>query len=154
MPRLRLPELPASDRGTLPPELHWDAPPLTVAALLSRREFLRAAVVLLAALALPFTRVERAVAKARGRPFTKSQRKTLEALVDRIIPPDSGGPGAKDLGAVRYIETLLTALDGKKARLFAGGPFSGRNPFPDNENGTASRKRPKDAFKHFIQPTR
>jgi hypothetical protein len=154
MARLRLPTLPRARSGSLPPELHWDAPPLTVATLLSRREFLRAAAVLLAALAFPLTRAERAVAKARGRFFTKSERATLEALVDRIIPPDSAGPGGKDLGAARYIETLLTALDGKKARLFAGGPFSGRNPYPDNKNGTASKKRPRDSFKHFIAPTR
>jgi hypothetical protein len=153
--RLRLPKLPRSPKAALPPELRWDAPQATVAVMLGRREFLRALVALLAVLAAPITRVERAVAKARGGFFTKPERATLEALVDRIVPPDDGGPGGKAIGAARYIETLLTALDKKKkTRLFAGGPFSGRNPFPDASTGTPSRKRPKNAFKKFIPPTR
>jgi gluconate 2-dehydrogenase subunit 3-like protein len=152
--RFRLPTPPRPAHGALPPELHWDAPPATVALLLSRREFLRAAAVVLAALAVPLVRIERAAAKARGRFFTKRERATLEALVDRIIPPEPGVPGAKELGAARYVENLLTALDGKKARLFAGGPFSNRNPFPDAAHGTPSRKRSRNDFKHFVQPTR
>ena len=55
----------------------------------------------------------------------------------------------------RYVEQLLTALDKKKKpKLFAGGPFSGRNPFPDPKTGTASKKRPRNDFKRFIPPTR
>jgi hypothetical protein len=155
MARLRLPKIPRTPDATLPAELRWDAPPATVALLLGRREFLKALVALLALFAAPVARVERAAAKARGGFFTKSERTTLEALVDRILPPDDGTPGGKELGAVRYVETLLTALDKKrKTRLFAGGPFSGRNPFPDPRTGLPSRKRPKNAFKKFIPPTR
>ncbi len=125
-----------------------------MALLLSRRQFLRAVAVLLAVLSLPLVRVQRAAARAKGRFFTKPERATLEALCDRIIPPDAGGPGAKGMGAAQYVENLLTALDGKKARLYAGGPFSGRNPLPDNKRGVVSKRRPKDAFKKFIPPTR
>jgi hypothetical protein len=49
---------------------------------------------------------------------------------------------------------MLTALDGGMPRIFAGGPFSGRAPLPDNRNGTPSRRRPRNAFKHFIPLTR
>jgi hypothetical protein len=155
MTRLRLPKLPPSPQAMLPAELRWDAPQSTVAVMLGRREFLKALTALLALFATPAVRVERAVAKARGGFFTKPERTTLEALVDRIIPPDDGSPGGKELGAARYVETLLTALDKKKkTRLFAGGPFSGRNPFPDSRTGTPSRKRPKNTFKKFISPTR
>jgi len=59
---------------------------------------------------------------------------TLEALVDRTIPSD---PGAKALGAARYIERLLTAFEHPVSRIFAGGPFSGRAPFPDERTGRA-----------------
>jgi hypothetical protein len=125
-----------------------------VAVLLGRREFLKAAALVLGVLVLPFGRAERAIAKARGGYFTTTERTTLGALVDRIIPPDDA-PGATDLGVVRYIERLLTALDQKKkTRLFAGGPFSGRNPFPDPKTGTPSRRRPRNAFETFIRPTR
>jgi hypothetical protein len=154
MIRLRLPKLTRVPDATLPPELHFDAPPATVAFLLGRREFLKVLGVVLAALAAPAIRVERAVAKARGGFFTKPERTTLEALVDRIIPPDDGMPGGKALGAAKYIEQLLTALDKKKTRLFAGGPFSGRNPYPDPKTGTPGKKRPKNSFKKFIAPTR
>ncbi|MGH7893305.1 MAG: gluconate 2-dehydrogenase subunit 3 family protein, partial [Candidatus Binatia bacterium] len=154
MSRVRIPTLPRAPRATLPPELRWDTPAATVAMLLSRREFLRALGVLLAALSVPVLRVERAAARVRGRFFTKPERATLEALCDRIIPPEPGVPGARDLGAATYIEGFLTALDGKKTRLFAGGPFSGRNPFPDDETGTPSRRRPRNGFKKFIRPTR
>jgi hypothetical protein len=122
--------------------------------LLGRREFLRALGIVLAALSMPLVRAERAVARARGGFFTKQERATLEALVDRIIPPDDGTPGGKALGAARYVEQLLTALDKKKTRLYAGGPFSGRNPYPDPKTGAPSRRRPRNSFKRFIPPTR
>jgi hypothetical protein len=154
MIRLRLPRLsPRPSDHALPPELRWDAAPASAAMLLGRREFLKALGVVLAALALPIVRAERAIARARGGFFTKTERATLEALVDRIIPPDAG-PGAEALGAAHYIEELLTALDRKRTRLFAGGPFSGRTPFPDSRTGVPSRKRPPNRFKKFIPPTR
>lgn len=155
MARLRLPRMPRAPRATLPAELRWDAPAATVAVMLGRREFLKALGVLLAALGAPLLRVEQSVAKAKGGFFTKTERATLEALVDRILPPDDGAPGGKALGVARYVETLLTALDKKKKpRLYAGGPFSGRNPFPDPRTGTPSRRRPKNDFKKFVPPTR
>jgi hypothetical protein len=144
-------KLPAPER----PE-RWSELPSTVrrvSVLMNRREFLKALAVVSAALAMPLTRATRAWAGARGRPFTRHDRATLSAYVDRIIPPD-GDPGAKALGVPRYIERLLTAFDKKVPRLFAGGPFSNRNPLPDNDTGTPSRHKPKNDFKHFIRPTR
>ena len=55
MIRLRLPAAPSAiSSHRLPPELRWDAARGTVTLLLSRRQFLRASAVLLAASALPF----------------------------------------------------------------------------------------------------
>ena len=156
MPRLRFPprEPRQPDSSVLPPELRWDAPQESVALLLSRRQFLRAAAVVLGLLALPYSRAERAWARARGRFFTRSERATLEALCDRIIPPDDT-PGAATLGAPRYIEIMLSAFDGGGTpRIYAGGPFSGRNPYPDNKNGTPSKRRPRNSFKKFVELTR
>src|SRR6185503_8104773 len=107
------------------------------------------------ALAAPALRIERAVAKARGGFFTAPERATLEALADRILPPDDGTPGGKAFGVASFVETLLTGLDKKKkTRLFAGGPFSGRNPYPNPKTGTPSKRRPKNSFKKFMPPTR
>ena len=66
MSRLRLPRLPRTERAPLPPELRWDGPAASVTFHLGRRDFLKALGVLLAALAAPALRVERALAKTRG----------------------------------------------------------------------------------------
>src|SRR5262245_48002357 len=153
MPKLKLPRIALDARPELPPELRWDAAPASAVLLLGRREFLKALVVVLAALAAPGTGARRAYARARGRFFTREERATLEALCDRIIPPDQD-PGAKELAAPAYIEGLLTAFTGGMPRIFAGGPFSGRNPFPDFRTGTPSRRRPPNSFRHFIPLTR
>jgi hypothetical protein len=151
MPKLKLPH--PRPVVEAPPELRWDAPRLSATVLLSRRQFLKAGAVLLAAASLPVTRVERAWAIARGRFFTRQERATLNALCDRILPHD-GDPGALALDAPRYIERLLTAFDHPVPRIVAGGPFSNRNPFPDNSDGTPSRKRPRNSFKQFVPLTR
>lgn len=58
--------------------------------------------------------------------FTPSQLAMLEDLANVVIPPDDQPGGAK-LGAVAYIEGLLQAFYGVgAARIYAGGPFSGR----------------------------
>ena len=118
------------------------------AAWLNRRSFLKALGLLTAAVAWPSAcrpRVPRAALTSNASFFTDAERTTLEALVDRIIPPDAD-PGAKALGAAAYVEQLLTAFDNDPPFLFAGGPFSNRNPFPDNTTGTPGSVFPPDAF--------
>jgi len=58
---------------------------------------------------------------------------TLEAFVDRLIPPDtnpdgSPSPGARIAGVADYIDFLLGAFATESSFIFAGGPFSDRNP--------------------------
>jgi hypothetical protein len=78
---------------------------------------------------------------------------TLGALCDRILPPDHD-PGAKQLGAARYVERLLTVFDsGETPFLYTGGPASGRNPYPDPTTGTASDAFPPNAFATPIEPS-
>jgi hypothetical protein len=125
--------------------------PVRAAALfrLSRRDFLRAASIGAAACAWPTACIPSP--KPRGAPysprfFTDAQFATLEALCDRIIPPDSD-PGAKQLGAARYIEQLLSAFDGSEVPfVYAGGPTSDRNPYPDPLTGTPSANFPPNSF--------
>lgn len=147
--KLKLPRPPVDEAGQLP------LAPASFTLLLGRREFLKALAVLVAALGAPATAFRRAWAAARGRFFTRHELVTLEALCDRVIPPDAD-PGAAALQAPHYIERLLTAFDHRVPRIFAGGPFSGRNPFPDNRLGEPSHRRPPYAFRHFIPltPTR
>src|SRR5215813_7741973 len=98
MLKLRFPRVYEAGEG-------WSPAPASapVTILLGRREFLKALGVVVAALATPFTTIERSWAAARGRFFTGHERATLGALCDRILPPDAD-PGAAALGAARYIE--------------------------------------------------
>lgn len=84
--------------------------------------------------------------------FTDDERTALGVLADAILPPDSA-PGGKDLGAVQYIERLLTALDGIEPggapTLFAGGPYSGRTPFGDGA-GDPSKNYPSNEFATWL----
>ncbi|HVY46402.1 MAG TPA: gluconate 2-dehydrogenase subunit 3 family protein, partial [Minicystis sp.] len=83
--------------------------------------------------------------------FTDEERAVLAALADVVIPPDDT-PGGADLGAVTYIEKLLTAFDapaGTTPPVFAGGPFSGRQPYGDGEGGASTSFPPND-FATFL----
>jgi len=144
MLKLRLPRI-AEPPSASPPVILERSPIL----LLRRREFLKGLAAVLVALSMPVTTFQRAVAAARGRFLTKKELDTLAAVCDRIIPPDAD-PGAKALGAATYIARMLTAFDTRVPTIFAGGPFSNRNPFPNNADGTPGRKRPKNAFKRFL----
>lgn len=124
-----------------------------VGLLLSRRQFLKAASAAAVVAGLPWQRVERAWAARRGRFFTRTERRTLDALVDSILPPDAD-PGASALGVVRYVERWLTAFDFRVPLVYAGGPYSGRRPFIDYADGTPAKKRPRNAFKKFVRPNR
>jgi hypothetical protein len=128
--------------------------------LLNRRGFLRGLGWLLAGLAAPARALARGLAAGtRGGSapaacfFSEHERATLEALCDRILPPDAD-PGAGSLGAASYIETLLTAFEAPRPRLFARGPFSGRNPFPNLFRGIPSLRRPANSFRRSVAPSR
>jgi len=121
---------------------------------LNRRRLLQAGGALAAVAALPLTRARQALATARGRFLTGPELATLEALCDAILPPDHD-PGAAALGAARYVDALLSAFDRVRVPfLFAGGPFSGRNPYPDTRAGVPSRRRPRNDFATPVPPSR
>jgi hypothetical protein len=66
--------------------------------------------------------------------FTSDELNMLRGFADAIIPPDDKAGGV-ELGAVEYIEGLLTAFDQLRPAIFAGGPFSDRNRLPDGTGG-------------------
>jgi hypothetical protein len=76
--------------------------------------------------------------------FSAGERRTLGALANAILPPDDTAGGAA-LGAVEYIETLLTAFDHDVPMIFLGGPYSGRAPFSD-DHGAPSASAPPNSF--------
>ena len=119
---------------------------------ISRRDFIKVTVAGAAVLVLPWT-LEACGDEEMPRFFTDHERSTVRAIASRIIPNDID-PGASDVSVVGYVENLLTAFDHRPPLIFAGGPFSGRNPYPDNESGGRSGESPDNAFTTFLPLTR
>lgn len=55
--------------------------------------------------------------------FTPEEALFVEAVVDRLIPSDSVGPGALELGAAYYIDRQMTGIYGQGDRLYLEGSF-------------------------------
>ena len=120
---------------------------------LSRRDFLKLASAGAGALALPWALAGCAEEERAVRFFSSSERATLEAVAERILPPiDGTGPARAH--AVDYIDRLLTAFDHDPPLIFAGGPYSGRHPYPDNRTGRPSNEYPVDSFQRFLPLSR
>ena len=73
--------------------------------------------------------------------LTDTERRVLGACANAIVPPDDSGPGAGDLGAVDFIDNLLTAFEHDPPRLHAAGPFSDRNPYPAEDGSPSGATR-------------
>ncbi len=53
--------------------------------------------------------------------LSATQRRTLEAMLDRLVPKDELGPGAVEMGAAEYIDrSLADALATEKVAFLAG----------------------------------
>ncbi|TMQ24344.1 MAG: gluconate 2-dehydrogenase subunit 3 family protein [Deltaproteobacteria bacterium] len=85
--------------------------------------------------------------------LTDTERRVLGACADAIFPPDDSGPGAGALGAVDFIDNLLTAFEHDPPRIHAAGPFSNRNPYPAAD-GSPSKKFPPDQFLEYLPLSR
>jgi gluconate 2-dehydrogenase gamma chain len=55
--------------------------------------------------------------------FTADEARVMEAIVDRIIPPDSDTPGGKDTGCAVFIDRQLKGPYGSAAGLYKLGPY-------------------------------
>lgn len=55
--------------------------------------------------------------------FTADEAATVEAAVDRLIPPDSRGPGGKDAGCAVFIDRQLAGPYGRAEGLYTRPPF-------------------------------
>ncbi len=120
----------------------------------TRRRFLELAAAGGAAAALPWAA---GCGDASGEPaprfLTAEERATLEALAEAIVPEDET-VGAVGAGAVEFIDRLLAAFDVDPPLIFGGGPFSGREPFPDERTGEPTGRFPSNRFREPIPLTR
>jgi len=55
--------------------------------------------------------------------FTNDEGTAIEALVDRLIPPDPQTPGGKDAGCAVFIDRQLAGPYGRFEGLYMSGPF-------------------------------
>ena len=55
--------------------------------------------------------------------LTAAEVRTLEAITERLIPADSDGPGAREAGVVRFIDSQLAGWYGRGQRWYMQGPF-------------------------------
>jgi len=80
--------------------------------------------------------------------FDQHQAKVVEEATARLIPGpyddplEKGHPGAREANVTRYIDTMLGALMVRPAKVFAGGPFSGRAGAPIDEMARFVRLTP------------
>src|SRR5581483_5809343 len=56
--------------------------------------------------------------------ITADEARAIEAVVDRIIPPDPGTPRGKDAGCAVFIDRQLKGPYGSAAGLYSLGPFT------------------------------
>src|SRR5579875_866136 len=78
--------------------------------------------------------------------FTADEAKAVEALVDRIIPPDPPGtnpqtPGGKDAGCAVYIDAQLAGPFGNARGLYMRPPFQDGTPQQGNQSPLTPAQR-------------
>jgi gluconate 2-dehydrogenase gamma chain len=60
--------------------------------------------------------------------FTADEAAAVEAIVDRLIPPDSETPGGKEAGCAVFIDRQLAGSYGSARRLYMRPPFMDGTP--------------------------
>src|ERR1700757_4437536 len=76
--------------------------------------------------------------------FTANEAAVVDAFVDRLIPTDELGPGAKDAGVTTFIDRQLTGPYGGHDWLYMQGPFS-EKPLPSQ--GLQSPLVPREQYR-------
>lgn len=105
------------------------------AARVDRRRFIAAGVGAAGATALTFywceefgdpgrrAEIEPTPPHLPGRTFDARQMRTAEAACDRLLPSSPGSPGARDVGAARYLDAVLATgfLEAEKVAVILDG---------------------------------
>lgn len=78
--------------------------------------------------------------------FTPAERAVVEAMVDRLIPPDPTGPSASEANVPFFLDRQLAGPYGRGDHFFLGGPWPKGAP----EQGYQSRFSPGQMYKAAI----
>jgi len=75
--------------------------------------------------------------------FNSAEGAALEALADRIIPPDPQTPGGKDAGCAVFLDRQLAGPYGRQEGLYVRGPFQAgeKSQGSQSEAGPAQKYR-------------
>jgi gluconate 2-dehydrogenase gamma chain len=79
--------------------------------------------------------------------FTPDEAAMVDAIVDRLIPTDELGPGAKDSGVTVFIDRQLTGPYGGHDWLYMQGPFAA-TPLPSQ--GLQSPLTPRQQYRQGL----
>ena len=86
------------------------------------------------------------VSSSGWRYFTADEAAAVEALVDRLIPPDPECPGGKDAGCAVFIDRQLAGPYGASQGLYNSGPFYQGT----EEQGAQSPIDPRDHYRKAL----
>ena len=78
--------------------------------------------------------------------FTGDEARAVEALVDRLIPPDPETPGGTDAGCAVFIDRQLAGPYGRADGLYISGPFHQDN----KEQGQQSPLTPAEHYRKAL----
>jgi gluconate 2-dehydrogenase gamma chain len=75
--------------------------------------------------------------------FSDAERRAMEALADRVIPPDADTPGGKDAGSAVFMDRQLAGSYGRQEGIYTLPPFmpGKKNQGPQSEGGPAKMYR-------------
>ncbi len=79
--------------------------------------------------------------------LTQPEIRFLDAAVERLIPTDDLGPGARDAGVTCYIDRHLCSAWGTHGRNYRSGPWLDGTP----EQGFQSRLTPQEIYRIAIR---
>ena len=79
--------------------------------------------------------------------LTPGEVVTLEAIVDRLIPPDGLSIGGKEAGCVVFIDRQLAGSFGKSSRLYMKPPFAGGLPTQGYQGEATPAGRYRDGLR-------
>ncbi|MCB4771170.1 gluconate 2-dehydrogenase subunit 3 family protein [Ancylobacter sp. Lp-2] len=78
--------------------------------------------------------------------FTPDEARTVEAMVERLIPADDLSMSGKDAGCAEFIDRQLAGSYGSYERLYMQGPFQKGTP----EQGDQSEFVPRDRYRRGL----
>jgi gluconate 2-dehydrogenase gamma chain len=75
--------------------------------------------------------------------FSVEEGRAVEAIADRIIPPDPETPGGKDSGCAVFLDRQLAGSYGRQEGLYVSAPFEqgAKNQGPQSATGPAQQYR-------------